>query len=427
MVNGRTYYYYIVAKNNNGASDPSNRVDATPYGPPGVPTALYGIPGAGQIELSWTAPYDNGGLTITHYRIYRGTQPGSEIFLNTSDATTYLDDRLSEGGTFYYQVSAVSGSTDADFREGSWSAELKVVLNDVPGPVTTLVATAKSGSIVLSWTAPVEIGGSAITGYQVHRGTRTNGETFLVNSPSTTFTDTALIDGQIYFYRVSASNNAGPGPLSNEVSATPLSVPSSPTSLDVIKGDQQAVLSWSAPAIEGGTPVLEYRVYRGTTLGAEIFLAKTTGLSYTDNSLTNGRTYYYKVSAVNALGEGAKSAAVSIIPLTSPGAPGGVTARGDLSKVVLTWTAPTVTGGSSIIGYKIYRGDASGTETFLKDVGNVLTTEDTRLTANTTYYYLRHCHQRGRREWSIHRGPCHHLWVAQCTSGPGRGPWQHDR
>ncbi len=382
LTNGQPYYYYIVAINYYGPSEPSNTVSCIPYGPPGIPTALNGVPGTGLIDLSWTAPYDNGGTPIIHYRIYRGTLPGAEIFLAISVDTTFVDDGLSEGRTFYYRVSAIT-----DFAEGNRSAEIKVVLADVPGPVTTLVATSGNGSIALNWTAPADVGGSNISGYQIYRGITTGSETFLSNSPTTAFNDTALDNGQTYFYRVSASNDAGPGPLSNEVSATPLSVPTAPTSLQAYKGDQQAVLSWSAPVIEGGTPIMEYRIYRGTTLGAEIFLTRATTLNYTDANLTNGCTYYYKVSAVNALGEGPKSITVTVVPLTVPGVPGGAAARGDLFKVVLTWTTPTVTGGSNITGYNIYRSEGPGAEAFLMAVGKVLTFVDAGLNANTTCYY----------------------------------------
>jgi hypothetical protein len=67
-------------------------------------------------------------------------------------------------------------------------------------------------------------------------------------------------------------------------------------------------------------------VYRGTTSGGEALV--TTGgcsglgsvLTCTDTGLTNGQTYYYEVSALNAIGEGARSSEASATP-TSTSAP----------------------------------------------------------------------------------------------------------
>lgn len=382
LVNGRTYYYYVVAVNYYGASEPSNTVSCTPYGPPGVPTGLTGTTGDGSITLTWTAPYDDGGMPITGYRIYRGTASGAEIFLGTSVEPTYVDDGLTEGQTFYYYVTAITF-----IDEGAPSDEIRVVLGYNPGSITTLVATAGNGSITLTWTAPTDLGGMPITGYQIFRGTMPSAETFLANSLTNAYVDTNLVNGQTYYYRVAASNSAGSGPMSNEVSATPLSVPSAPTSFHVYKGDGQVIMAWSEPAVIGGTPIAGYRIYRGTAPGLEIFLDEVTDLTYTDTGLTNGLTYYYRVSAVNALGEGVATASLSVVPSTVPSAPTGLTARGSLDKIVLTWSAPTSSGGTNITGYKIYRGDERGTESLLLTVGNVLTFIDAGLGPGVTYYY----------------------------------------
>jgi len=84
-------------------------------------------------------------------------------------------------------------------------------------------------------------------------------------------------------------------------------------------GNSQTILTWSAPASNGGSSVTGYKVYRGTTSGAETLLT-TLGnvLTFTNTGLTNGQTYYYKVSAVNAVGEGSLSAEVSAAPATQP-------------------------------------------------------------------------------------------------------------
>src|SRR5581483_10158931 len=92
------------------------------------------------------------------------------------------------------------------------------------------------------------------------------------------------------------------------------SAPSAPASLTATPGNAQVSLSWSAAA-DGGSTVTNYKVYRGTTSGGETLLT-TLGsvLSYTDTGVTNGQTYYYKVSAVNSVGEGPKSAEASATP-----------------------------------------------------------------------------------------------------------------
>jgi fibronectin type 3 domain-containing protein len=111
-------------------------------------------------------------------------------------------------------------------------------------------------------------------------------------------------------------NAAGESVKSNEASATPTAtVPSAPQNLQLSSSDQQIVLTWNAPADDGGSAITNYKIYRGTTSGSETYLT-TVGnvLTYTDTGLTNGVTYYYQVSAVNSAGEGLKSNEASATP-----------------------------------------------------------------------------------------------------------------
>jgi hypothetical protein len=91
----------------------------------------------------------------------------------------------------------------------------------VPGAPTALSATAGNGSVQLSWTAPFD-GGSQITGYRIYRGTTSGDLGFLQSSPGTSFQDDTVTNGTTYYYKVSAENALGEGPLSNEASATPV-------------------------------------------------------------------------------------------------------------------------------------------------------------------------------------------------------------
>ena len=60
-------------------------------------------------------------------------------------------------------------------------------------------------------------------------------------------------------------------------------------------------LSWTAPSFDGGLPITNYRVYRGTSSGQRDLPANAgTSTTYVDSTAVNGTTYYYKVSAENA-------------------------------------------------------------------------------------------------------------------------------
>ena len=94
-------------------------------------------------------------------------------------------------------------------------------------------------------------------------------------------------------------------------------VPTPPRNLKATAGDSYVYLSWDVPSDDGGTPVMVYKVYRGTTSRGEKTLLTTVGnvLTYTDKNVTNNQTYYYDVSAVNSVGEGMrKSNEVSATP-----------------------------------------------------------------------------------------------------------------
>ncbi|MBI3045986.1 MAG: fibronectin type III domain-containing protein [Candidatus Harrisonbacteria bacterium] len=94
-----------------------------------------------------------------------------------------------------------------------------------------------------------------------------------------------------------------------------LAVPDAPVNLTAAAGNNQATLNWQAPAFSGGSPITNYKVYRGLSSGGETFYTNAGNvLTYTNSGLTNGTTYYYKVAAENAVGVGALSNEISVIP-----------------------------------------------------------------------------------------------------------------
>ena len=96
------------------------------------------------------------------------------------------------------------------------------------------------------------------------------------------------------------------------------STPSAPQNLSATAGSAQIVLKWTASTYNGGATITGYKVYRSTASGAETLLT-TVGnvVTYTNTGLSNGQTYYYKVSAVNSAGVGWKSNEAKATPAAS--------------------------------------------------------------------------------------------------------------
>ena len=204
--------------------------DTTTSGPPtvpGVPTNLSATTvSSTQINLSWTAP-SNGGSAITGYKIERESPVGggwSTLVADTgSTSTSYSDTGLTRATQYNYRVSAINA-----IGTGSASSAANATTNSiVPGIPTGLTANAVSSSrIDLSWTAPADNGGSAITGYKIERESPVGGgwSTLVADtgSTSTSYSDTSLYANTQYNYRVSAINAIGTGSASSAANAITL-------------------------------------------------------------------------------------------------------------------------------------------------------------------------------------------------------------
>jgi fibronectin type 3 domain-containing protein len=169
-------------------------------------------------------------------------------------------------------------------------------------------------------------------------------------------------------------------------------VPGAPQSFAAAAGVGQVTLSWKAPASSGGAPVTSYDVYRGPAVGSESLLASgVTTPSYVDAAVTNGSTYYYKVTAVNSVGQGPATADAVAIPGVVPRAPSNLTAKAaTLGGITLSWTAPAANGAPPVTGYRIYRGSTSGAETYLVSVScsvDVCSYKDASTAHLGTYFY----------------------------------------
>ncbi len=410
---GTMRHYQVRAINSVGPSVPSNTANAStdPATAPGPPTSLTAkASGQTTINLSWTAPSNTGGAAITGYRIEESTNGGAS-FTNLiedtkSTSTTYSHTGLSAGTTRHYQVRAIN-SVGPSVPSNTANASTDPAT--APGPPTSLTAKASGQTTInLSWTAPSNTGGAAITGYKIE--VSTNGGTSFTNlvedtkSTTTTYSHTGLSAGTTRHYRVSAINSAGTGSASNIASATtdvPIAtVAAAPTSLRAKASGQTMInLSWTAPTNTGGAAITGYRIAVSTNGGTSftnlVEDTKSTSTTYSHTGLSAGTTRHYRVSAINSVGDGTPSnianATTDAVITTAPDAPTSLTAKASGQTMInLSWTAPSNTGGAAITGYQIAVSTNGGTSftNLVEDTKSTSTTySHTGLSAGTTRHY----------------------------------------
>ncbi len=255
---------------------------------------------------------------------------------------------------------------------GTVSSTLTLTPGNLPGaPATLVVSSYGENYLVLTWTSPTDTGYGSTTAtivsylLEVNDGFTGSYQT-LSEQTAVTYSHQSLIVGHTYNYRVKAKNYLGYGTYSAVVSGTPRRVPGQPTSSpnNVAASTTATVIYISYDIVHdnGGSAITYYNVYMDDGLGGSYSAAVNNGLLLTYSTsaltLTSGRTYRFKYSGVNSVGEGAASAEVSILAATVPGVPASlarvVNSSINAGDVVISWSSPTNTGGVAITGYRIY-------------------------------------------------------------------------
>ena len=363
-----TYLYQVAAINSVGAGQWSLEAGTrTNADVPGAPTNLTArAVGISRINLSWTAPRNNGGAPVIGYRIEMSADGGANWRIHRSNtgsvATTFSHTGLRPGARRDYRISAVNTAGVGTPSRVARATTVAVV----PGaPRSVVTRAAGSTAIGLSWDAPTSDGGARITGYRIEASRNRNSGWTIVRantqSSATTYRHTGLLAGNTWYYRVSAINDRGFGPTSSVANATTdATVPGQPRTLRAAGTSPNAIeLNWDAPASDGGAVIAGYRIEVATGAGgpwvARVPNSGSTATTYTHTGLRPATTRFYRVSAVNSAGIGQPAGPASAATLPDlPAAPTRLTAtaRGT-SQINLSWTAPTYDGGSRIIGYRI--------------------------------------------------------------------------
>jgi hypothetical protein len=320
---------------------------------------LIASPSNGKVELTWTAPIDNGA-TISSYRVIMW-QTGSDVFTtfpNLSTQTFATVTQLTNGISYSFKVIAVNSIGSSPDSNIVTVIPTTTPSLSVPEPITDLKATREDRKVKLTWTAPFD-NGSPITAYEISYwqiGFQVI-KTKTVTSTNAQITD--LTNDVPYSFTVTAINSVGHGPDSNIVSATPsasvsASVPNQVRGVVANPSDGQVFLSWIQPSANG-SPITSYRVVV-SEMGSNVFTTYPilgTATKVTIPGLQNGITYTFSVSAVNAVGVGKGSQTIASTPnsnlfieiLNLKAQPGD-------KQVTLTWSVSSAT-LDQVTGYRV--------------------------------------------------------------------------
>ncbi|HEY0805474.1 MAG TPA: PKD domain-containing protein, partial [Pseudonocardiaceae bacterium] len=250
--------------------------------------------------------------------------------------------------------------TDSSSPAKTATATTTVTVNAIGNPLTaTAGAVPTSGQIPLN----VAFTGTGTGGNPPYSFSWNFGDgsaTSTAQNPSHTYGTAGTFTATL-----TVTDNAGHTASSSvTLTASPVAgaPPGPPTGLTAGAGNGQASLSWTPPTTNGGVNITSYRVYRGTSSGTETLLTSggCSGLgavtSCTDTGLTNGQKYFYKVTAMNAIGEGTQSNEASASPV------GSCTAQQELGNPGFeTGTASPWTATSGVISNHTQEPPHSGT------------------------------------------------------------------
>lgn len=189
-----------------------------------------------------------------------------------------------------------SGSASATAVQSSW---------------TKVTVRALDGKVNISWESPTGSAiGSATPTYNIYCSTSAtdlvqDGNRIAANYAGLSFDHTNVTNGQRYYYAVTRVSSTGEGAPSLTVAATPqAALPAAPFGIKVTALDSAAQLEFVVPTPPVPTEV-SYNLYRSTARSGftaanlvKSGIAFATPITYSDQALTNGTTYYYVITTV---------------------------------------------------------------------------------------------------------------------------------
>ncbi len=361
---------------------------AANYAAPGVPTAVSAEAGNNEATVSFAAPVPDGSAGILSYTVT--VSPGGATAAGYASPLTVTG--LTNGNSYTFTVTATNAIGTGTSSSASGSVTPLATLPGRPTNTKAAFNTGASGAISVSFSAPANNGGTAITNYEVTAQVADGStvETVTTTGASSPISVTGLTNARPYIFTVRANNGSrgAASDVSNwEYPSTP---PAAPTNVVAVAANGSATLSFTPPATIGGGYIQFYNVYitGGTynrTYFNKIFYI---GTPVVVTGLTNGTAYTFKMTATNFPGGQTSpdsAASNSITPVsTAAGTPTSVSVTTTDTTATVSFSAPT--SGPAITSYTVTAIPSDGS-TAVTATGASTSINVTGLTTGLPYYF----------------------------------------
>jgi fibronectin type 3 domain-containing protein len=319
------------------------------------------------IYLSW-----NYITNAYQYKVYRSFGNVNNFRLVDSVYDPYIVDtstRLS--GTYYYRLTACSDSGES--KPGTVANVAFTI-----GPQT--LKSSSTNDTVLLWWPKV----SGVTTYSIYRSGTNDSEFTNINAIVDTFyrdLEVMYSGDYLYFVRGYVSANSYYTTMSPIVKVSVLAKPQAPTIANPTSYNEYIRVSWSPNA--SGTLPSAYILYRATSSSGTYTPIDTVTDTYFNDSVSSTTTFYYKVSGINAAGEGPLSS-YNYGYVYTPSAPVSIAASWDNSPawVYFYWKK-----NSGAVSYIVLRSTSSGGSKVVLDTVSDTSYFDSSSSQAVTYYY----------------------------------------
>uniref|UniRef100_A0A2K5LGD8 Myomesin 2 n=1 Tax=Cercocebus atys TaxID=9531 RepID=A0A2K5LGD8_CERAT len=325
LMEGKSYVFRVLSANQHGLSEPSEMT--SPIEAQDV-TVVPSAPGRvlasrntkTSVVVQWDRPKHEEDL-LGYYVdcCVAGTNHWEPCNHKPIGYNRFVVHGLTTGEQYIFRVKAVNAVGMSENSQESDVIKVQAALTVPSHPYGITLLNCDGHSMTLGWKVPKFSGGSPILGYYLDKREVHHENWHEVNSsPSkqTILTVDGLTEGSLYEFKIAAVNLAGigePSDPSEHFKCEAWTMPEPGPAYDLTfceVRDTSLVMLWKAPVYSGSSPVSGYFVdFREEDAGEWITVNQTTTanryLKVCD--LQQGKTYVFRVRAVNANGVGKPS------------------------------------------------------------------------------------------------------------------------